>query len=684
MSEKSPFEFKPSGFDIFPEMARVYTQIGTRLDAQIKLRTRKPIFSESFIGIETAVSKVVSTIGATTDVKIVQGLATYGPTEKARFDEVDKQLTALKIGSQKDLLTTLKQARTDVEGVLRKVTVLRDAFDCKRAGARNALSEKSKVAADAATALGSELFKRTFFNAVGTPQWQAFAKSAHALARAEGETYAKEGDHCLLCERPFDKPSRSHVNALLAYVEGDAQRAAELASVEVQNEIATLQAHDLNIFTEGSRVREHINRIDPSVESDVTNLMASIAVLRQKAVDALQKRVAFADVAATTAVETVLVELCKRIDDDVARLEKVDATAAIAALELERQTLRHREVLSQLLPSVQMYVADAKWCAMASRAKSALNPRHITEKEKELFGEIIGDTYRTLFGQECRHLECIMPIEMLTAGQKGQTVRSLAMKGGYQPDAILSEGEQKAVALADFLTEISLNPSNAGIALDDPVTSQDHERKNLIAKRLVDESRKRQVVIFTHDLPFLNQLILQAEAGGVEYQAHWIDRGADGAPGQVTLNDVPATSKAYDTAERAKQFFSEAQRATGTVRHDAIVKGMGALRRTIEETVVKKLLKDVVPRWSDRVIVTALRRVAFDHSLVDELVDKYEDLSAYIEGHSHTDEAMGAPPEIKDLELGIANVEALIKRAKFDRLKAKPAVDNSSSLAALT
>src|SRR5579864_721694 len=89
---------------------------------------------------------------------------------------------------------------------------------------------------------------------------------------------------------------------------------------------------------------------------------------------------------------------------------------------------------------------------------------------------------------------------------------------------------------------------------------------------------------------------------------------------------------------------------TGTVRRDAIVKGMGALRRTIEETVVKRVFKDVVPRWQDRVIVTGLRKVAWDHALVDEMVDTYEELSSYIEGHSHTDEAMGAPPEPKDLD----------------------------------
>ena len=33
----------------------------------------------------------------------------------------------------------------------------------------------------------------------------------------------------------------------------------------------------------------------------------------------------------------------------------------------------------------------------------------------------------------------------------------------------LRQGEQKAVALADFLTEVTINPASAAIVLDDPV-----------------------------------------------------------------------------------------------------------------------------------------------------------------------------------------------------------------------
>jgi hypothetical protein len=164
-------------------------------------------------------------------------------------------------------------------------------------------------------------------------------------------------------------------------------------------------------------------------------------------------------------------------------------------------------------------------------------------------------------------------------------------------------------------------------------------------------------------------LMSGAEAAGIEPTAHWIDRDSSGKPGNISLDDVPATSKHYDTTERAKRFKDIAAKSSGTQRDDAIRSGMSALRRTIEETVAKKLLKDVIPRWSDRVIVTGLRKIAWDDGLADELITVYEELSKWIEAHSHTDEATGAPPELKDLENRIAQVDALIARCRPDRPK---------------
>ena len=68
-------------------------------------------------------------------------------------------------------------------------------------------------------------------------------------------------------------------------------------------------------------------------------------------------------------------------------------------------------------------------------------------------------------------------------------------------------------------------------------------------------------------------------------------------------------------------------------RCDAIRKGMGARRRTIEETMAKRLFKGAVPRWEERIIVTKLPTINWDNSLADELCTTFEELSGHIDGH---------------------------------------------------
>jgi hypothetical protein len=498
-------------------------------------------------------------------------------------------------------------------------------------------------------------------------EWEEFSRAAYALAKKEDRSYPQSGSQCLLCERPFDEQSRKHVEALLTFVEGDAKRAALLAEQFRTAEIARIDQVNCKIFSAESRTRSHIHRIDPVIETIIDDSITLLEQTREATLNALAERAPIAQSIDVSPVTATLKSLVTRINADIQLLEKENTAEAISKLELEHQTLRHRKLISQLLPSIERFVSDRIWRLSGEQARSALNPRAITEKEKELFGKLIGKTYKEKFAHECNQLECRLPIEPQTAGQKGKTMKSLSIKGGYPPESILSEGEQRAVAVADFLTEVGLNPANAGIVLDDPVTSQDHQRKELIAQRLVREARNRQVIIFTHDLVFLNNIIVEAEKENLNYEAHWIACDNDGNPGHITLNDAPITSKAYDTTEHAKKCLAKAKSVSGSERHDAISKGMGALRRTVEETIAKRLLKGVIPRWSDRVIVTGLRKIVWDQTVVDDLCLIYEELSKYIEGHSHTDEAMGAPPELKDLDEMVKRVDDLIKKAKPDR-----------------
>jgi wobble nucleotide-excising tRNase len=238
-----------------------------------------------------------------------------------------------------------------------------------------------------------------------------------------------------------------------------------------------------------------------------------------------------------------------------------------------------------------------------------------------------------------------VPVEWKTEGQRGQTLRSLSVRGGYSPSQILSEGEQRAVALADFLTEVGLNTANAGIILDDPVTSQDHYRKRNMAARLVREANSRQVIILTHDLVFLTMLATEASNQAVEILTHWVERDGSGRPGQISLDDSPATTPQYRDTKKAKATCAEAKEESGSKRLKLIQRGIGELRRTIEEIVPHFLLKQAVNRWSDRIMVTSLRKVNWDAALVEDIIRVFEELSSHIEGHSHTEQSVGAHPD---------------------------------------
>jgi hypothetical protein len=61
---------------------------------------------------------------------------------------------------------------------------------------------------------------------------------------------------------------------------------------------------------------------------------------------------------------------------------------------------------------------------------------------------------------------------------------------------------------------------------DDPITSLDHKWRHKVAERLVAEAAVRQVIVFTHDLIFLNDTVEDAERSGYEWETRHIRRSS--------------------------------------------------------------------------------------------------------------------------------------------------------------
>jgi hypothetical protein len=180
--------------------------------------------------------------------------------------------------------------------------------------------------------------------------------------------------------------------------------------------------------------------------------------------------------------------------------ERKKLRAELAELQ-DRQWLAgiKNDVLAEITRLQSVYDLDA--AVKDTRANA------ITAKNTALSEALITDRLRARFAQEINHLNLAgLAIELTQARSQAGISRfkiGLVESASSNAGDILSEGEYRCVALAGFMAELATNNSGSGIIFDDPVSSLDHLHREAIAKRLAAEGRHRQVIVFTHDLPFL-------------------------------------------------------------------------------------------------------------------------------------------------------------------------------------
>ncbi|GAA4786633.1 hypothetical protein GCM10023231_13380 [Olivibacter ginsenosidimutans] len=330
----------------------------------------------------------------------------------------------------------------------------------------------------------------------------------------------------------------------------------------------------------------------------------------------------------TNELDSVNAKLKATIED----LFRKNPSKEIEELEKQIQFLTDKSLLSKLLEQILVFVAAHKWSAKAEISASAFNTKSITIKQGELFTIHITDKYTETFNTECKKLNAPKVVQIAQRNAKGSTLRKLHV-AGIVANSILSEGEQRAISLADFLTEVQMNPLNKGVFFDDPVTSQDHHRREKIAERLVELARQKQVIVFTHDIAFFIRLKIYAETKGILCSFTTL-RNAGGNPGVISP-DLPWI------AQPVKQRI-------GTLRERLVrlkkIEHLGneddylfaakawyeLLRESWERAVEERLFKGVVERFMLGVQTQKLKKVIITDEFLDNIQNGMTESSSWI------------------------------------------------------
>jgi len=252
-------------------------------------------------------------------------------------------------------------------------------------------------------------------------------------------------------------------------------------------------------------------------------------------------------------------------------------------------------------------------------------------------------------------------VETKTQGSAGQQKLTLKLsRNASKIGHIASEGEQKCIALAGFMAELTIDNRKSAIIFDDPVNSLDHKWRRKFAKRIADEALNRQVIVLTHDLPFL-MMLSEESTPPINIQSITRRGKLSGFPQGTPPWD---TLKTLDRIKQLRQLEVDLRRYT---KRDDFIEDIysrdakhiyGKMRETWERLVEEWLIRNVVQRFSREVKTQNIRY------LVDSTPEDVASISAgmgkcstFFDGHD-TATGLGVT-EMPDIDELLGDIDAL-------------------------
>lgn len=677
INDKNVASYEPRRMRFISQLIEISERVAAELlRRKNTLPTKLPQIPPDYTGTKAAVFWAAikpTTTQATVDAECIW--TAVDAEDRLKIEAILKQQDISgrlkELERQKKLLAQLEN----------EVKSLRDALSDDKLlavlNARRDAAEKRKAATDDA----DRVFANAPLDGVGKESWrlmwdQARQYSEELAYPVRSFPAVDEGeDKCVLCQQPLDDAARTRLSSFEAYVKGGLETSAKAAE----------------------RLRDTLIKALPALPSvDKWRLDVGLVKVEATDADSLFKTLH----ARRTAVETAIgvADLppigWAKLDDGIAALTVSLGKEEAILVELQKdgkkaehektlKELRAREWMTQQKIALEAEIVRKGIIGNIDEAIRLTSTNALTRKKNELMDEELAKGYQERFFAEISALggkRLLVSPEPLQEG-KGRIAFALTLRDTKQnaaAHAVLSEGESRIVALAAFLADITGSGQPTPFVFDDPISSLDQEFEERVADRLVELSRTRQVIVFTHRLSLLALLEdaldkaskNTAATGGVSPSQAFISlRRLGTLVGVVDTLDVrrERPDKGFKKLRDHRLPVLRKLLDAGDIGYDNEMKAAcGDFRILVERSVEKVMLSGLIERFLRSVQTQQIRSLAKitpdDCVLVDKMMTKYSGFE-----HSQSDEIDANLPGVDefadDLKLMIDWIGEFDKRA---------------------
>jgi recombinational DNA repair ATPase RecF len=663
VDQKGTFRYIPSELLVLTRLGALQDELRRRLDEQrVDLENRAPDLDS--IPEDTSAGQVVRSIEGKDSDPDLASVSPLIDVDQARRVELRAAVAAAEASTAKADAIAAKGDASDATLMADEIVRLSGVVGSEQTATLRRLATEEKTA-QTAVALASQQFSDSPVPGIGSDSWRVLWAAARSFAEGQRATFPPlASEACPLCLQVVSDPAADRLAHFEAHVTSEVQEVATRATASLQQ---ALEARDPvqvdsmhNPFLD--RLRGHDSELAEAIASYLSQLREELVAAWTNPFEAT------AEDDGPAAILARLREWGMQRANHAEQLLAAQDEEGSVTLRRELVELDARQELIERTPEFTSWRANLIVLARIEAAKRALATNKITIKQGALAEEIVGDVLKKSLNEELGRLRCQhLPISADLHGAKVNTSVELKLVAN-QPAAlkdIVSEGERRAIALSFYFAELSVRDDRCGIVLDDPVSSLDDERRQYIADRLVAEAGRRQVVVFTHDLPFLADLQSRAKVSEVDVSTCGVWRFGDEVgrvDSDIPFKALPLSKRIGKLKDRVARWDSQSPPADQDEAWRRVTQFYRDLRTSWERAVEERLFKGVVQRHQRGVQTQQLRKVEITKDLLDKIEAGMTKTSEYL--HDEASAASLGMPTRADLEADLDLLIAFEKEVK--------------------
>lgn len=505
LNQDNPAEYKPAGIEVLERLLQLYSELSHLIGEDVSSLTKEKIelpdkyrntgVWEWYQNLETLEKNVIEAKLSFTNEQVNHKLSLEKSLKDANPAETNKNLRH-KLNRYNFLLTKIMEwdKLFNNENLQYIATLIQDL-----------------LTKETANKIARESYEEGLIFSIESQAWRTLWEAAKKYAITIHTDHPigskNDGEFCILCQQPLSDDAKDRMQKFESYIQDTTSTALNLAKGELEQ--GRKKYEDIPDELIAKELRSELIEDNPIFNTVILEYTKQLINAKNNVLNCIDNKKGNVSAYVMTPTISVLIE--EEIDKINKRIktneEVLENRSKIEKEYLELDALNYLvQKRNPILKYYDEYTLKKKY----GECLSALNTRSISTKMGELLETNAIEAQQTLFLHYLNMMNPQIAAKMVlkkTRTAFGVTYQKCSFNSiSENITEVFSEGEQKIVAIANFLAESNVDNSKNTIVFDDPINSLDMDYREAVAKIIVQLSLDQQIIVFTHDLYFLRVL----------------------------------------------------------------------------------------------------------------------------------------------------------------------------------